>query len=69
LDDPRSFPSWRLLGELGSSMCIQADRVGLAQVAGLEFRVVPARGKLTPGGACQAVNQPSSVTFLASIID
>lgn len=38
LDDPRSFPSWQLIGELGLSMCIQIDPVGLAQVAGLAKR-------------------------------
>jgi predicted TIM-barrel fold metal-dependent hydrolase len=38
LDDRRSFPSWQLCGELGLSMCIQTDPVGLAQVAGLAKR-------------------------------
>jgi predicted TIM-barrel fold metal-dependent hydrolase len=38
LDDPRSFPSWQLIGDLGLSMCIQTDPVGLAQVAGLAKR-------------------------------
>ena len=38
LDDPRSFPTWKLCGELGLSMCIQTDPVGLAQVAGLAKR-------------------------------
>jgi L-fuconolactonase len=38
LDDRRSFPTWKLLGELGLSMCIQTDPVGLAQVAGLAKR-------------------------------
>jgi predicted TIM-barrel fold metal-dependent hydrolase len=38
LDDPRSFPTWELCGELGFSMCIQTDPTGLAQVAGLAKR-------------------------------
>jgi L-fuconolactonase len=38
LDDPRSFPTWGLCGELGLSMCIQTDPTGLAQVAGLAKR-------------------------------
>jgi L-fuconolactonase len=38
LDDKRSFSSWALCGELGLSMCIQTDPVGLAQVAGLAKR-------------------------------
>lgn len=38
LDDRRSFSSWELCGELGLSMCIQTDPVGLAQVAGLAKR-------------------------------
>jgi L-fuconolactonase len=38
LDDRRSFSSWALCGELGLSMCIQTDPVGLAQVAGLAKR-------------------------------
>jgi predicted TIM-barrel fold metal-dependent hydrolase len=38
LDDRRSFPTWDLCGELGLSMCIQTDPVGLAQVAGLAKR-------------------------------
>jgi L-fuconolactonase len=38
LDDRRSFPTWELCGELGRSMCIQTDPVGLAQVAGLAKR-------------------------------
>jgi predicted TIM-barrel fold metal-dependent hydrolase len=38
LDDRRSFPTWELCGELGLSMCIQTDPVGLAQVAGLAKR-------------------------------
>jgi L-fuconolactonase len=38
LDDRRSFPSWELCGELGLSMCIQTDPIGLAQVAGLAKR-------------------------------
>ena len=38
LDDPRSFPTWELCGELGLSMCIQTDPTGLAQAAGLAKR-------------------------------
>ena len=38
LDDPRTFPTWQLCGELGLSMCIQTDPSGLAQVAGLAKR-------------------------------
>jgi L-fuconolactonase len=38
LDDPRTFPSWQLCGELGLSMAIQTDPSGLAQVAGLAKR-------------------------------
>ena len=38
LDDKRSFPTWELCNELGLSMCIQTDPVGLAQVAGLAKR-------------------------------
>jgi len=38
LDDSRSFPTWDLCGELGLSMCIQTDPVGLTQVAGLAKR-------------------------------
>jgi len=38
LDDPRSFSSWELCGDLGLSMCIQTDPVGLTRVAGLAKR-------------------------------
>jgi predicted TIM-barrel fold metal-dependent hydrolase len=38
LDDRRSFPTWELCSELGLSMSIQTDPVGLAQVAGLAKR-------------------------------
>jgi L-fuconolactonase len=38
LDDPRTFPSWELCGDLGLSMAIQTDPSGLAQVAGLAKR-------------------------------
>jgi L-fuconolactonase len=38
LDDRRSFPTWELCSELGLSMCIQTDPVGLTQVAGLAKR-------------------------------
>lgn len=38
LDDPRSFAAWKTAEELGLSMCLQTDPVGLAQVAGLAKR-------------------------------
>lgn len=38
LDDPRSFPAWELLGELGIPMCIQTGPVGLPQVTALARR-------------------------------
>ena len=38
LDDPRAFPSWELLAELGLSMCIQTGPVGLPQVTALARR-------------------------------
>jgi len=38
LDDPRSFPSWELLAELGLPMCIQTGPVGLPQVTALAKR-------------------------------
>ena len=38
LDDPGTFPTWQLCGELGLSMSIQTDPSGLAQVAGLAKR-------------------------------
>ena len=38
LDDQRSFPTWQLCNEMGISMCIQTDPIGLAQVAGLAKR-------------------------------
>jgi L-fuconolactonase len=38
LDDPRSFPSWELCGELGLSMCIQTGPVGLPQITMLARR-------------------------------
>ena len=38
LDDPRSFPSWELCGELGLSMCIQTGPVGLPQITRLAQR-------------------------------
>lgn len=38
LDDPRSFPAWELLGELGLPMCIQTGPVGLPQVTALAKR-------------------------------
>ena len=38
LDDPRSFPSWELCGELGLSMCIQTGPIGLPQITMLAQR-------------------------------
>jgi L-fuconolactonase len=43
LDDPRTFPTWQLCGELGLSMAIQTDPSGLAQVAGLAKRFAKVR--------------------------
>jgi L-fuconolactonase len=43
LDDPRAYPAWELLGELGLTMCIQTGPVGLPAVAALakRFPAVP----------------------------
>ncbi|MCS0631137.1 amidohydrolase [Telluria mixta] len=38
LDDPRSFPAWDLLAQLGIPMCIQTGPVGLPQVTALAKR-------------------------------
>jgi predicted TIM-barrel fold metal-dependent hydrolase len=38
LDDPRAYPGWELLGELGLTMCIQTGPVGLPAVAALARR-------------------------------
>lgn len=38
LDDPRAYPGWELLGELGLTMCIQTGPVGLGAVAALARR-------------------------------
>ena len=38
LDDPRAYPAWELLGELGLTMCIQTGPVGLPAVAALARR-------------------------------
>jgi predicted TIM-barrel fold metal-dependent hydrolase len=38
LDDPRAYPAWELLGELGLTMCIQTGPVGLAAVTSLARR-------------------------------
>lgn len=40
LDDPRSFPAWELLAELGLSMCIQTGPIGLPQVRMLAEKFV-----------------------------
>jgi predicted TIM-barrel fold metal-dependent hydrolase len=43
LDDPRAYPAWELLGELGLTMSIQTGPVGLAAVTALarRFPTVP----------------------------
>jgi predicted TIM-barrel fold metal-dependent hydrolase len=38
LDDPRAYPGWELLGELGLTMCIQTGPVGLPAVVALARR-------------------------------
>lgn len=38
LDDPRAYPGWELLGELGLTMCIQTGPVGLPAVTALARR-------------------------------
>ncbi|MBB4839209.1 putative TIM-barrel fold metal-dependent hydrolase [Sphingomonas kyeonggiensis] len=38
LDDPRAYPAWELLGELGLTMCIQTGPVGLPAVTALAKR-------------------------------
>lgn len=38
LEDPRSYPAWELLSELGLTMCIQTGPVGLPQVMALAKR-------------------------------
>ncbi len=38
LDDPRAYPAWDLLGELGLTMCIQTGPVGLGAVTALARR-------------------------------
>jgi predicted TIM-barrel fold metal-dependent hydrolase len=38
LDDPRAYPAWELLGDLGLTMCIQTGPVGLAAVTALAKR-------------------------------
>jgi L-fuconolactonase len=38
LDDPRAYPAWELLGELGLTMCIQTGPVGLPAVTALANR-------------------------------
>lgn len=38
LDDPRAYPGWELLGELGLTMCIQTGPVGLPAVRALAGR-------------------------------
>lgn len=38
LDDPRAYPAWELLGELGLTMCIQTGPVGLPAVVSLATR-------------------------------
>jgi L-fuconolactonase len=38
LEDPRAYPAWDLLAELGLTMCIQTGPVGLPQVVSLAKR-------------------------------
>lgn len=38
LEDPKAYPAWELLGELGLTMCIQTGPVGLPQVRSLAER-------------------------------
>ncbi|RYY26890.1 MAG: amidohydrolase [Sphingomonadales bacterium] len=38
LDDPRAYPAWELLGEMGLTMSIQTGPLGLAAVAALAKR-------------------------------
>ncbi len=38
LDDPRAYPTWELLGELGQPMCIQTGAVGISAVVSLAKR-------------------------------
>ncbi len=38
LDDPRAYPAWELLDDLGLTMCIQTGPVGLAAVTALAKR-------------------------------
>lgn len=38
MDDPRSFGTWELCGDLGVTMCIQTGPAGLTQIAGLAKR-------------------------------
>ena len=38
LDDPRAYPIWKLLGELGQPMCIQTGAVGISAVVSLAGR-------------------------------
>jgi predicted TIM-barrel fold metal-dependent hydrolase len=38
LEDPKAYPAWELLGELGLTMCIQTGPVGLPQVTSLAKR-------------------------------
>jgi predicted TIM-barrel fold metal-dependent hydrolase len=43
LDDPRAYPGWELMGDLGLTMCIQTGPVGLPAVVALakRFPTVP----------------------------
>jgi L-fuconolactonase len=38
LDDPRAYPAWELLGELGLTMCIQTGPAGLPAITALAKR-------------------------------
>ena len=59
LDEPRSFPTWDLCGQLGLSMCIQTDPTGLAQVAGLAKRFPQVRIILDHLGRPDVTDGPS----------
>ena len=59
LDDPRSFPTWDLCGQLGLSMCIQTDPTGLARVAGLAKRFPQVRIVLDHLGRPDVTDGPS----------
>jgi L-fuconolactonase len=75
LDDPKSFPSWELCGELGLSMCIQTGPVGLPQITMLakRFPNVPiildhlGRPDVTDGPPYQAASSLFELAAIESI--